>query len=114
MQILEKDITKDELFKIADVVFDNEMVKGVVDVRRDLVAIDAELHADLEQLLLEDGSSQEDLWGVNFWKDADSVEDFVEFDSMINVRPRQNNRSRYVEDEKIRSGIIKVVDKWIK
>ena len=111
MRILEKDITKKELFAEAEVVFGGEMVKGVVDIKRELVAADAELHADLERLLLENGSEQENLWGVNFWN---SDEDFVEFDSMINIRPSQNNRSRYVENEKIREKIIEIVEKWIR
>lgn len=114
MRILDSEITKDNLFNDAEVVFGGEMVKGVVDIERELMAIDAELHADLERLLLENGSSQENLWGINFWKDAETDEDFVEFDSMINVRPRQNNRSRYVEDEKNRQKIIEVVRKWVK
>lgn len=111
MRILEKEITKNELFAEAEVVFGGEMVKGVVDIKRELVAVDAELHADLERLLLENGSEQENLWGVNFWN---SDEDFVEFDSMINIRPSQNNRSRYVENEKIREKIIEIVEKWIR
>ena len=111
MRILEKEITKNELFAEAEVAFGGEMVKGVVDVKRELVAVDAELHADLERLLLENGSEQENLWGVNFWN---SDEDFVEFDSMINIRPSQNNRSRYVENEKIREKIIEIIEKWIR
>lgn len=111
MRILEKEITKNELFAEAEVAFGGEMVKGVVDVKRELVAVDAELHADLERLLLENDSEQENLWGVNFWN---SDEDFVEFDSMINIRPSQNNRSRYVENEKIREKIIEIVEKWIR
>ncbi|MDO5475027.1 MAG: DUF5674 family protein [Candidatus Saccharibacteria bacterium] len=111
MRILEKEITKNELFAEAEVVFGGEMVKGVVDIKRELVAVDAELHADLERLLLENGSEQENLWGVNFWN---SDEDFVEFDSMINIRPSQNNRSRYVENAETREKIIAVVKKWIR
>ena len=114
MKILDKEISQEEMFGGAEVLFDGEMVKGVVDIAQGLVAADAELHADLEKLLLENGSRQEDLWGVNFWKDADTVEDFIEFDSMINIRPRQGNRSRYVEDEGNRQKIIEVVKKWVK
>ena len=114
MKILDKEITQAEMFGSAEVLFDGEMVKGVVDIAQGLVAVDAELHADLEKLLLENGSKQENLWGVNFWKDADTVEDFIEFDSMINIRPRQGNRSRYVENEENRKKIIEVVKKWVK
>jgi hypothetical protein len=87
-------------------------VKAVVDIDRKIVALDAEMHADLEQLLLEHGSEQKNLWGINFYSDM-TGEDFVEFDSMINVRPSQNNRSRSVDDPEIRKKILEVVHLWI-
>ena len=74
-----------------------DMVKAVVDLDRDIIALDAELHSDLELELLKDGSSQASLWGINLYPDA-AGEDFVEFDSMINLRPSQGNRSRSVDD----------------
>jgi len=89
-----------------------DMVKGVVDIEREVIALDAELHADLESLLLEDGSCQGDLWGVNFYPDL-SGEEFIEFDSIINIRPLQGNRSRTVEDEHVRMRILEVVARKI-
>ena len=103
---------KGELEK-SGTVFDGPMVKGVVDVKRGLLAIDAGMHADLEQMFLNEGSAQDDLWGINLWYE-DEGEDFVEFDSMINVRPRQGNRTRGVEDAAIRQQIVEVVEKWIR
>lgn len=111
MKILSAKIEKEELAK-SENIFDGPMVKGVVDIEKQLLAIDAGLHADLERMLLEAGSSQEVLWGINLWYEDDG-EDFVEFDSMINVRPRQGNRTRDVEDEATRKRIIEVVQKWI-
>ncbi len=111
MKILAEKIKKLELLD-SDVVFDGPMVKAVVDVKKEVVAIDAELHADMEQLLLENGSRQDDLWGINFYPE-ETEEDFIEFDSMINVRPRQGNRSRDVEDPAVRKKIISVVEKWM-
>lgn len=93
-------------------VFEGPMVKGVVDIKRELLAIDAEMHADLEQVLLENGSVQDDLWGINLWYE-DEGDDFVEFDSMINVRPRQKNYTRGVEDKATREAILAAVEKWI-
>jgi len=84
-----------------------------VDIDLELVAIDAELHSDLEAALLENGSEQKNLWGINFYPDA-SGEDFVEFDSMINVRPSQGNRSQGVESEEIRGKIVQIVSQRIK
>ncbi len=74
-----------------------DMVKVVVDCKRKVMAVGAQMHADEEQMLLEDGSAQEDLWGINIYPEK-SGEDFIEFDSMINLRPRQNNRTRSVDD----------------
>jgi len=87
----------------------DEMVKGVVDLKQNLLAIDAELHSDLEKLLLENGSAQSDLWGINLYFDGE----LVEFDSMINIRPAENNRSRFVENPEIREKILALVEKWI-
>ena len=110
--ILESKVTRDDLKQMAERSF-GDMVKAVVDVDRELIAIDAELHSDLEALLLTDGSSQENLWGINFYPDL-SGNDFLEFDSMINMRPSQGNMSRGVDDEKVCQMIINVSDKWIK
>lgn len=114
MKIIDAQTDKTKLLDTAETIFDEAMVKAVVDIKKGTIAIDAQLHADLEQLLLENNSNQADLWGINLWCDSEKVEDLIEFDSMINVRPRQNNRSRYVEDENIRAQITEVVRKWIK
>jgi len=111
MKILEKPVSIDELKGIAADTF-GDMVKGVVDVLQGLVAIDAELHSDLEALLLDKDSKQQDLWGINFYPDLDGDE-FIEFDSMINMRPSQGNTSRGVDDEAIRAKIIEIVNSWV-
>ncbi|MGD8413946.1 MAG: DUF5674 family protein [Candidatus Latescibacterota bacterium] len=111
MKILQNTIAVGELKSIAESTF-GDLVKAVVDVRIGVVALDAELHSDLEALLIDLGSRQEDLWGINFYPDL-SGDDFIEFDSMINVRPSQGNATRGVDDPAIRSKIIEVVDKWV-
>ena len=112
MKILETPVTIDHLRDMAENSF-GDMVKAVVDVDRELIAVDAELHSDLEALFLEDGSSHKDLWGINFYPDLRG-DDFLEFDAMINMRPSQGNMSRGVDDERIRRKIIEVVNKWVK
>ena len=112
MRILESTISIEDLKKISADTF-GDLVKAVVDVKRGIVALDAELHADLEALLLENGSKQQDLWGINFYPDVED-EDFVEFDSMINMRPSQGNMSRGVVDEKVQKCIVEIVNKWIR
>lgn len=111
MKIVKEKLTLEELDRIAARIFEN-MTKAVVDIDRELIAIDAELHSDLEALLLQDGSSQASLWGINLYPKA-AGEEFIEFDSMINLRPSQNNRSRGVENEATRRKIAAVVAKWI-
>lgn len=111
MIILDTKMSVAGLQEVAESTF-GDMVKAVVDVGRRLVAIDAELHSDLEALLLENGSVQQDLWGVNFYPFLEG-DDFLEFDSMINMRPSQGNMSRGVVDEKLRKEIAKVVNEWI-
>ncbi len=111
MIILEKQISIGELASIAGELY-GDMVKAVADVRNGLMAIDAELHSDLERLLLENGSNQEDLWGFNIYPELEG-DDFIEFDSLINIRPRQNNGSRYVESAEIRERITGIVCEFI-
>lgn len=87
-------------------------MKVVVDCQRKIIAIGAEMHADEEQMLLENGSAQEDLWGINLYPEK-SGEDFIEFDSMINLRPRQNNRTRSVEDPAVRKIIRDIISTFV-
>ena len=107
MKIVEK-ITVAELSVMAENMYE-PLVKGVVDVAKRILVLDAGLHSDEELFLLEQGSKQYDLWGINLWPESYGTEEFVEFDSMINLRPSQNNRSRGVEDEEIRKKICEIV-----
>lgn len=100
-------ITLDELRAIAHEQF-GDMVKAVVDVGQGFMAVGGDLHADEEATLLDEGSRQADLWGINLHPDAPSAER-VEFDSMINLRPLQGNRSRSVEDGALRARILEIV-----
>lgn len=88
-------------------------VKAVVDIKKVIMALDAELHADQEALLLEKGSLQENLWGINIYPDLPN-EQRIEFDSMINLRPSFGNRSRGVDSLEIQKKIIEIVNKLIK
>lgn len=109
--IVTQPIHKKELADIAKNQF-GDFVKAVVDVGRGMMAVGSELHADAEALLIERGSRQEDLWGINLHP-AHSGEDFVEFNSMINIRPSQGNRSRGVENPEIQKKIRSVVFKLV-
>ncbi len=111
MKIITDKLSMVDLNQMATALFGN-MVKAVVDIEKEIVAVDAELHADLEALLIEKGSVQKNLWGINFYPELQG-DDFVEFDSLINMRPSQKNRSRGVESEEVRKRILVVVAKRV-
>ena len=114
MKILENPITKSDLIKESKNFIDENTIKAAVDIKKELVAVDAPMHYECEQLLLENGSNQEEIWGINLYLDEENLDDLVEFDSMINVRPAQNNRSRSIENPETREKIKQVVVKWLK
>lgn len=105
-------ITLDELRELARGRF-GEMVKGVVDLERGILLLDADMHADQEAELLAEGSFQADVWGINLYPDL-SGEEWVEFDSMINLRPSFGNRSRGVDDPAVRSAIVELVERLVR
>lgn len=112
MKIIKDKITLEELQEMSQKMFAG-LVKAVVDIEREIMAVDAELHSDEEQLLLENDSLQENLWGINLHPGLLPSEDWVEFDSMINIRPAVGNRNRYVNDPVVRKKIITVVNKLV-
>jgi hypothetical protein len=111
MKVVDKKIHIQELKDLAKEMFGN-LIKAVVDVEKEIMVVNAELHADEEQYLLEKGSKQENLWGVNLYPEKTGG-DFIEFDSMINLRPSQGNLSRGVDDPKVRQKIIKIINKLV-
>jgi hypothetical protein len=104
-------ISQAELKKIAEQRF-GDLVKGVIDIKTGVLALGGELHADQESLLLSRGSQQENLWGINIYVD-EVFPDNIEFDSMINIRPSQNNRSRGVDNPEIRQRIMKLLEGYL-
>lgn len=112
MKIIKNKILINELKKMAKNKFGN-LVKAVVDIKKEIMAIDGDLHADEEALLLENGSQQENLWGINIYPDAEESK-WIEFDSMINLRPSLGNLSRGINNPKIQKKIIKIVNKLVK
>ncbi len=111
MKIVKEKIKLLELKSMAAAMF-GDLVKAVVDIEKEQMAIDAELHSDEEALLLNEGSEQDDIWGINIYPEL-SPGERVEFDSMINLRPRVGNRSRGIDDAEIRNKIISIVNTLI-
>lgn len=105
-------ITREELQLLALGRF-GDLVKAVVDVERGIMLVDAEMHSDQEAELLAAGSRQQDLWGINLYPDLGG-EDWLEFDSMINLRPSFGNRTRGVDDPAMQERITAVVHRLVR
>lgn len=94
-------IAPSELKRLVDLFFE-DMVKYVADLERGVIAVGGEMHADAEQLLLEQGSAQNDLWGANYYPGR-GPQDCIEYTSLINIRPAQDNRGMELQDEALRA-----------
>ena len=111
IKIIKEKISSDEFRRIAEDNFGN-MVKAVVDIANEIIALGGELHSDANEVLIEDGAKQPNIWGINIYSDKPK-ETRIEFDSLINIRPSMGNRSLKVEDEIIRNKIATIVDNLI-
>ncbi len=113
MKILDKQISVDELMQIENERYFDYMMKAVVDIKRQLIAVNAELHADLETLLREQGSEEKYLYGINILDDGE-----IEYDSLINITRNRDagfpRGGRTVMDENARNEIEKIVELWIR
>jgi hypothetical protein len=107
LRIVREKVARSAIATLADATF-GDMVNAVIDGARGVMAIGGELHSDEESALLDDGSRQADLWGINLYP-GETGESWIEFDSMINVRPSQGNASRDVLDEELRAKIRAIV-----
>lgn len=112
MKIVKDRILLKGLKKMAKQGFGN-LVKAVVDVEEEIMVINGELHSDEEALLLQKGSKQKDLWGINLYPKVKG-DDWIEFDAMINLRPFSRNFSRGVDDPAIRKEIVRIVNRLVK
>ena len=113
MKIVSAAVSRGTLTIMAQETFGN-LVKAVVDVEKQIMAVDGDLHADEEKFLLQEGSKQDDLWGINLYPGNFGTESFIEYDSMINLRPSRGNSSRGVDDEKVRAQIKSIVGKLVR
>jgi hypothetical protein len=84
------------------------LVKGVADISRAVVALGGEWHIDANNRLIEDGSEQKNLWGFNLYPKERGSE-AIEYNSLINIRPMQGNRSMEIASEEIRKAVRRTV-----
>lgn len=114
MKLIEKEISLEELKQMSTNIFE-VLVKAVVDVEKRIMVVDAPMHVDQEGWLLEEhGSKQENLWGINLYPQHWGTPEFIKFDSMINLRPSQGNRTRSVENRQLRKAITNIVTNLVK
>ena len=108
LRIVKDAITLDEIKQLALDSF-VDMVKGAVDVQIGIMALGGSMHADAEQALLASGSKQDDIWGINIYPDK-PAEDRIQYESLINIRPRQDNRSMEIQDKALKQKIAEIVN----
>lgn len=113
MKLIKESVALEELKQMAEKMFGG-LVKVVVDLDKQVMMVDAELHADEEMKLIELGSRQKDLWGINLYPDQRGKDGFLEYDSVINIRPSQGNVTRGVDDKVLQDRIRKLVDKLVR
>ena len=108
MQIVRETIALSTLERMAEGMF-GTLVKAVVDIEQGIMAVGGEMHADEEAVLLDEGSPLPSLWGINLYPAQFGTPRFIEFDSVINIRPRQGNRTRSVDDAAVRATVTSIV-----
>jgi len=111
IEIIREEITLSKLREFLHQPF-TDMVKFVADVNRGVMALGGEMHADAEEILLNDGSSQADLWGGNLYPDR-GFEQKIQFESLINIRPSQQNNSLDIKDQGVRARVREIVRRLI-
>lgn len=113
MKLIQESISLVELNMMAQKMYGN-LVKAVVDIQKEVMVVDSAFHSDQEEFLTENDSQQTNLWGINLHPDKFGQDGWIEFDSMINLRPADNNRTRGVEDPQIQKKIRDIVAKLVK
>lgn len=111
IKVVREKISRDELKSFLGNPY-SDMIKFVVDIKKEIIALGGELHSDAESLLIEQGSVQSDLWGGNLFLE-DSGKQRIEYSSMINIRPSAGNRALEVKDDKLKSQMKAVIDKLL-
>jgi len=111
LKVVSRSIPKKEILKKHNHFF-RSMIKAVVDLKKEIIALDGELHADLEALLIEKDSRQEDLWGINLYLEK-PFKERIEYTVLINIRPSQDNPSMEVESKEVGDKIEKIVNRLI-
>lgn len=111
IKVIDKSISINDLRQMAKEGF-GDFVKGVCDIEKEVLALGGELHSDCYEALIENGSQGGNIWGFNIFPDF-SKEKCLEFTSLINIRPKQNNRFMEIQSEETRQRITQIIEKII-
>lgn len=103
IHLIRKKATSAQIKEMLDTL--SSYIKLAVDIKREVVAGGGVLHADCEAVLIDDGSKQEDIWGADWLPDTKEVH----FEALINIRPRQNNRSMTIQDDEVRRKVARII-----
>jgi hypothetical protein len=108
IQIVTTKVSLSELRNIAKV-FHKSMIKGVVDIENEIIAFGGEYHMDANNVLIDNGSSQANLWGFNIIFEQPR-ELWIEYTSLINIRPQAKNFDMEVQDESVREKMRRIIN----
>ena len=112
IKIIKEKISEEEFKKIAQEGF-GDIIKGVVDIKKEIIAVGGELHSDEQELLIDkEGSKSENLWGINIYP-AKLREQWLEFNSLINIKPLFGNSSMEIESSEIKEKIKEIINKLV-
>jgi hypothetical protein len=111
IEIIKEKIDKEYLKKFLDNPF-KEMIKFVVDIEKEIIALGGELHSDAEEILTKNGSDNRNLWGGNLYPSGEKNNQ-IEYTSLINIRPSQDNPSMEIQSQEIKTKVDQIIDKLI-
>ena len=111
IEIIKEKINREYLKKFLDNPF-KEMIKFVVDIEKEIIALGGELHSDAEEILVENGSDNRNLWGGNLYL-SEEKNNWIEYTSLINIRPSQDNPSMKIQSQEIKTKVDQIIDKLI-
>jgi hypothetical protein len=113
IKVIKDNVKIDDLIELAKETY-HPMIKGVVDIENEIMAFGGEYHMDANKVLLEQGSVQSDVWGFNVYLNkGDDRENWIEYMSLINIRPLQNNFDMEIQDKEIKNKIKNIINKQI-
>lgn len=87
-----------------------DYIKLAVDVERNVLSGGGILHADCDAILLEDGSNNDNVWGADWYPFTQKLE----YEAMLNIRPRLGNRSMYLQNPLLRDKIATIADNLLR